>query len=203
MEIATSILSAKNALERTRIVKELNNSDTDYIHFDVMDGKFVSKKHLCIPELVRLIKLSTKKNDVHLMVEDPLKYIKQIKNLNVSNITIHVEINQALRGIIDYIKESNINVGLALDLDTNVDYIKPYLNKIDLVLIMTVKAGKGGQVFQTKALEKIKKIPSNIKIEIDGGVNDKTVEYVKKADIIVSGSYILSDIENNIKNLRQ
>jgi len=203
MKIATSILSAKSFKEKLGVIEKLNSSDTDYIHFDVMDGKFVSNKSLCIPELVKLIKASTKKNEVHLMVENPMKYIEQIKNLNVDRIIVHVEINQALNKIIDYIKSNNINVGLAIDLNTNIDYVKPYLKKIDLLLIMSVKAGKGGQQFQTQVLDKIKKIPDNIKLEFDGGINDETVKFIKFADTAVSGTYILENIEENIRKLKR
>ena len=83
MKVAVSILSTKNSKERELVVENLNKSNADYIHFDVMDAKFVPNKSLCIPELVKLIKKSKKKNDVHLMVEDPMKYIDQIKKLDV------------------------------------------------------------------------------------------------------------------------
>ena len=203
MEIAVSILSIKESKAREKMVAELNNSNCDYIHFDVADGKFVPTKSLCLPELVKLIKLSKKKNDVHLMVDDPIKYIEQIKNLNVDTITIHVEINQALKGIIEYIKKLHIKVGLAVDLNTDISAIKPYEKMIDRVLIMTVKAGKGGQKFEIKALEKLKKINSNLEIEIDGGINDTTVNYVNGVDVIVSGSYVLQDIKKNIDILKR
>ena len=203
MEIATSFLTAKTAKEREEIVKKLNNSTTDYIHFDVADGKFVLTKNLCIPELVKLLKLSKKKNDVHLMVEDPIKYIEQIIKLNVQNITIHLEINQALNKILDYIKANNINAGLAVDINTNIDYAKPYFKKIDLLLLMTVKAGAGGQKFEERVLEKVRKIPTNIKLEFDGGINDQTIGLVNFGDIVVSGSYILKNIDENIENLRK
>ena len=202
MRVAVSILTVKGAKAREEIIKELNNSNCDYIHFDVADGKFVPDKSLCLPELVKLLKLSTKKNDVHLMVEDPIKYIEQIKNLNVDTITIHVEINKALRGIIDYIKKSNIKVGLAVDLNTNINAIKPYEKMIDRVLIMTVKAGKGGQSFEMKALEKLKKVSKGLEIELDGGINDVTIKQIFNADIVVSGSYVLKDIQNNIMILK-
>ena len=202
MQLAVSFFSLKTAKERMTIIKKLNKSTADYIHFDVTDGNFVKSKYLCLPELVKLLKASKKKNDVHLMVEDPMKYIEHIKNLNVDAITIHVEINQALKKIIETIKGSNIKVGLAVDLDTNIDTIKPYFKMIDRVLIMSVKAGKGGQEFQPKVLEKVKSIPNNIEIEIDGGINGNTINYVKEADIVVSGSYIMKDIEHNIDNLR-
>ena len=202
MKVAVSILSTKDAKERIEVVNKLNASTCDYIHFDVMDGEFVSKKSLCIPELVKLIKLSKKKNDVHLMVKNPLKYIEQIKNLNVDNITIHVEINEALTKILEYIKLNNIKAGLAIDLNTSIDTIKPYLKLLDRVLIMSVKAGSGGQEFNPQVLEKLKKIPSNIEVELDGGINENTIHLVSNVDIVVSGSYILKDIENNIEILK-
>lgn len=203
MQVSVSIFSKKTSKERIDVINKLNSSNADFIHFDVADGKFVESKYLCIPELVKLLKLSKKKNDVHLMVEDPIKYIEQIKNLNVDTITIHVEINKALMSLIETIKKSNIKVGLAVDLDTSIDSIKPYLKLIDRVLIMSVKAGKGGQEFQPKVLEKIKKIPNNIEVEIDGGINDEAIKYLNGVDIAVSGVYALEDIEKNIEILKK
>lgn len=201
MEIAASFLSVKN--KRIEIVNKLNDSNVDYIHFDVMDGKFVKEKNLCIPELVKLLKLSKKKNDVHLMVNNPIKYISQIKNLDINQIIVHVEIGESIFDIINYIKKCNIKVGLAVDLNTDINFIKPYLDKIDTILLMSVKAGYGAQDFNPIVLEKLNEIPSNIKIEIDGGINDTTIKYVKDADIIVSGSYLMKDIENNLIKLKK
>lgn len=196
MQVAVSIFNLKTPKERVDVINKLNSSSADFIHFDVADGKFVPTKYLCIPELVKLIKLSTKKNDIHLMVEDPIKYIDQIKKLNIDTITIHVEINKALKNILETIRKNNIKVGLAIDLDTNIDTIKPYLKMIDRVLIMSVKAGKGGQEFQPKIVEKLKRLPGNIEVEVDGGINDKTIAYVKDVDIVVSGTYALRDTRN-------
>ncbi len=195
MQVSVSIFNLNKAQDRIDAINKLNSSNADYIHFDVADGKFVESKYLCIPELVKLLKLSKKKNDVHLMVENPIKYIEQIKKLNVDTITIHAEINQALRSIIETIKKNNIKVGLAIDLDTSIDAIKPYIKMIDRVLIMSVKAGKGGQEFQPKVLEKIKRIPGDIEVEIDGGINDETIKYVKDVDIVVSGTYALNNLD--------
>ena len=195
MQVSVSIFNLNKAQDRIDAINKLNSSNADYIHFDVADGKFVESKYLCIPELVKLLKLSKKKNDVHLMVENPIKYIEQIKNLNVDTITIHAEINQALRSIIETIKKNNIKVGLAIDLDTSIDAIKPYIKMIDRVLIMSVKAGKGGQEFQPKVLDKIKKIPGNIEVEVDGGINEETIKYIKDVDIAVSGTYALNNLD--------
>lgn len=203
MKIATSIL---NANDRVKVINELNNSLTDYIHFDVMDGNFVSDYQLPIPELRNLIQISKKKNDVHLMVEHPLAYIDAIKDLPIEQIAVHVEIEDNLKEIFTLLKENNIKCSLAVDLDTDIKKVTPYLPFIDTILIMTVKAGKGGQVFSPSALEKMSFIPDNINIELDGGINNLTVKKLNGSrfpDILVSGSYILKDIENNIKVLKQ
>lgn len=203
MKIATSIL---NANDRVKVINELNNSLTDYIHFDVMDGNFVSDYQLPVFELRNLIQISKKKNDVHLMVEHPLAYIDAIKDLPIEQIAVHVEIEDNLKEIFTLLKENNIKCSLAVDLDTDIKKVTPYLPFIDTILIMTVKAGKGGQVFSPSALEKMSFIPDNINIELDGGINNLTVKKLNGSrfpDILVSGSYILKDIENNIKVLKQ
>lgn len=203
MKIATSIL---NANDRVKVINELNNSLTDYIHFDVMDGNFVSDYQLPVTELRNLIQISKKKNDVHLMVEHPLAYIDAIKDLPIEQIAVHVEIEDNLKEIFTLLKENNIKCSLAVDLDTDIKKVTPYLPFIDTILIMTVKAGKGGQVFSPSALEKMSFIPDNINIELDGGINNLTVKKLNGSrfpDILVSGSYILKDIENNIKVLKQ
>ena len=203
MKIATSIL---NANDRVKVINELNNSLTDYIHFDVMDGNFVSDYQLPVPELRNLIQISKKKNDVHLMVEHPLAYIDAIKDLPIEQIAVHVEIEDNLKEIFTLLKENNIKCSLAVDLDTDIKKVTPYLPFIDTILIMTVKAGKGGQVFSPSALEKMSFIPDNINIELDGGINNLTVKKLNGSrfpDILVSGSYILKDIEKNIKVLKQ
>lgn len=203
MKIATSIL---NANDRVKVINELNNSLTDYIHFDVMDGNFVSDYQLPVTELRNLIQISKKKNDVHLMVEHPLAYIDAIKDLPIEQIAIHVEIEDNLKEIFTLLKENNIKCSLAVDLDTDIKKVTPYLPFIDTILIMTVKAGKGGQAFSPSALEKMYCIPDNINIELDGGINNLTVKKLNGSrlpDILVSGSYVLKDIENNIKVLKQ
>lgn len=199
MEISTSIL---NALDREKTILELNASKTDYIHFDVMDGIFVSNEQFKVEELIKLLKLSTKKNDVHLMVQEPLKYIEKIKDLNIDYITVHVEINN-IEETLKVIKKNNIKCGLAVDLNTDINLVKPYLNLIDLVLIMSVKAGYGGQKFDPKVLTKISNIPSNIKVEVDGGIDAETILLLNNIDIAVSGTYVLENISENIEKLKR
>jgi ribulose-phosphate 3-epimerase len=203
MKIATSIL---NANDRVKVINELNNSLTDYIHFDVMDGNFVNDYQLPVTELRNLIQISKKKNDVHLMVEHPLAYINAIKDLPIEQIAVHVEIEDNLKEIFTLLKENNIKCSLAVDLDTDIKKVTPYLPFIDTILIMTVKAGKGGQAFSPSALEKMYCISDNINIELDGGINNLTIKKLNGSrlpDILVSGSYVLKDIENNIKVLKQ
>lgn len=183
-------------------IKEINNTNADYIHFDVMDGKFVERKNLKIKELKNLLSISKKKNDVHLMVKKPNKYIRSLKKYNTDYITVHFEIKNLDKTIIK-IKKQNKKVGIAINPETNIEKIYPYLNKIDLVLIMGVHPGKSGQKYLKETTDKINKLKEeiknkklNTKIEIDGGINEETLNEVVNADIVVSASYILNDFSN-------
>ena len=137
MEVSTSFLSDK---DYKKTILELNKTNTDYIHFDVMDGKFVDNKNLSIKELTAYLDLSTKKNDIHFMVNDPLKYIEKIYLYNIDYVTIHYEIKN-LDKVIDKIKEYGLKVGLSLKPNTDVKEIYKYLDKINMVLIMSVEPG--------------------------------------------------------------
>ena len=198
-EVSVSFLSKINYKE---IIEKLNKTNCDYIHFDVMDGIFVPNKNLTCHELKKYLKLSSKKNDIHLMVEKPLKYLKAIKKYNVSYVTIHYEIKDYLK-YIDIIKDFGFKVGISIKPDTKVESIFPILDKIDLVLIMSVEPGASGQSFikETKdkllALRKeITKRGLNTKISVDGGINDKTLKFVDNSDILVSASYVIKDFAN-------
>ena len=140
----------------------------------------------------------TKRLDVHLMVKNPLKDINYYAALNTEYITVHSELEKVDK-YLDLIKEYGIKCGLAVNPETDISLIMPYLSKVDLILIMSVHPGKGGQEFiddTTKKILKLKKIlvskRLNVKIEVDGGVNDKTISRAYFADILVSGSYVLS-----------
>lgn len=192
MELSVSILNSKDKIE---MIKRLNNTNISYIHLDVMDGNFVSQIALPPKEIVPLAKVSDKKLDIHLMVENPLEYLEEIKKLSsVAYVTIHLEINKNLPEIIRTIKSSGFKVGLSIKPTTPIDKLNPYLKDIDLVLLMTVEPGLGGQPFlpvSTIRLKELKKIlPSTVKIEVDGGINDETISQVSLADIAVVGSYI-------------
>ena len=183
MEISTSILNAENRYE---CVKELNQTKTTYIHLDVMDGVFVEDKQLnTIEELKQINQISEKKLDIHLMVENPVEYIEKLNNMNIEYITFHIETKQDIKQIISKIKEYGYKVGICLNPNTSIQNLNQYLNQIDLVLIMSVEPGKGGQEFIPETLEKINKLNKiikennyQIKIEVDGGIKDYNIKKV-------------------------
>ena len=198
-EVSTSFLKEGNYKE---FINKLNNSNTDYIHFDVMDGIFVNNKNLSPKELTKYINQSTKKNDIHLMVKNPEKYIKQIKTLNINNITIHREIPD-YKDVINLIKSYGIKPGLAINPETEINDIKRDLKDISLVLIMGVHPGKSGQQYipnTTNKINKLKEIKEkenlNFKISVDGGVKEEILPHLNNTDIIVSASYILDNLDN-------
>ena len=207
MELSVSILGIKN--ETKEKINELNKLKVDYLHIDVMDGKFVPNKNNDYELLNESLKENKKNLDVHLMVEDVYEYVIKYKELNPSYITFHYEINDNINRIIKLIKDNNIKVGISIKPSTDVALLIPYLDKIDLVLIMTVEPGFGGQKFIDMS-EKIKDLIQlrknynySFKIEVDGGINNETIKQVEDVDIIVVGSFITSsnDYENQINKL--
>ena len=205
MEVSTSFLSDK---DYKKTILELNMTNTDYIHFDVMDGKFVENKNLSIKELITYLDLSTKKNDIHFMVNNPLKYIEKIYLYNIDYVTVHYEIKN-LDKVIDKIKEYGLKVGVSLKPSTDVKEIFPYLDKINMVLIMSVVPGKSGQTFIEDSIDRVNELKEEIikrkvstKIEIDGGINDSVIDKLSNVDIVVSASYILNDY-NNIDKIKR
>ena len=206
IKIATSILSSKN---RKECIEKLNKTDTDYIHIDVMDNIFVPNYQLPIEEVNELGKNSKKPLDVHLMVENPESFIKNIAINNIKSITIHLEINKNINNLIELIKKYNYQVGIAIKQNTDINKIDKYINLIDKVIIMSVEPGFGGQTFIDSSVDKIKSIRSkrkNIIIEVDGGINNETIKKISNdADIAVVGSYIINNNDyqeaiNSLKN---
>ena len=206
MKIATSILASN---DRITSIKLLNNTDTDYIHIDVMDNKFVPNLQLPINEVNQLNKYTKKPFDIHLMVENPFKYIENINLSNTTCITIHIEIEKDIEKLIKLIKSKKLEVGLAIKPNTNLELIDKYINKIDKTIVMSVEPGFGGQKFIENSIERIKEIRKKRKdiiIEVDGGINIETVNKVKNlVDIAVVGSYITNSDDynkaiNNLKN---
>ena len=174
------------------------------IQVDVLDGKFVKNKSLMAKDLKK-IKVK-KKIEFHLMIRNPERYIDEYMNLNPYSIVFHVESTTKVNELINTIRSRNIKVGIAINPETRIEKIIPYLFKIDSVLIMTVHPGYYGSKFIKSALEKIRTIRTKTKIpiEVDGHIDNKTKELVRKAgaNILVSGSYIFkNDPVKSYKNL--
>lgn len=198
MEFSVSILGIKDNVNNR--IDELNKLNIDYLHVDVMDGKFVPNVTDNYEEVCNKLKNNTKKLDIHLMTCDVKEYIERYKELKPDYITFHYEVNENINSIINLLKEHNIKVGIALKPATDPLMILPYIENIDLVLVMTVEPGKGGQKFMEAMTRKISELQEirknghlNFKIEVDGGINDKTINLVEDVDISVVGSYITSN----------
>ena len=204
MKLSVSILNANN---RKETIKILNNTDISYFHIDVMDGNFVSQVSLPVEETLELSKISNKKLDIHLMHSSPLSYIERIKDLkNIKYITIHLEIEENIQNTLNKIKEYGFKRGISIKPNTDINKLIPYLNDIDLILIMTVEPGLGGQPFLENSPTRIKEIKNlikdkNILLEVDGGINDKTIKLLKDVDIAVVGSYITTS-DNMIEKVK-
>lgn len=208
-KVSASILSV-NDLNDT--IKELNTLDIDYIHLDIMDGKFVPNTSFTYNQIKKIIEVSEKPFDVHLMVRDVEDYIYHYAMLNTEYITFHYEVLKDLK-IIKKIKNYGIKCGISVKPSTDIELIYELLPYIDMVLIMSVEPGRGGQKFIDNSLNKIKKLKDYIKknnlnviISVDGGINNNTgVNCVKNgADMLVVGSALINsnDKENFIKELK-
>lgn len=208
MEISASFLSIKEDLKNN--IKKLDNSNIDYLHLDIMDNIFVPNITWSVEEIESLLDGTKSKKDVHLMVKDVIKYIDDYSKLNPKFITFHFEAVDNVIEIINYIKEKNIKVGLSIKPNTNVEEITDYLSLIDLVLVMSVEPGFGGQAFIPDSLNKIEELYNirkdnnyNYLIEVDGGINSSNIKELNKCDIVVVGSFITnsSDYNNAISEL--
>lgn len=208
-KVSASILSV-NDLDNT--IKELNTLDIDYIHLDIMDGNFVPNTSFTYDQIKKIIEVSEKPFDVHLMVRDVEDYIYHYAMLNTEYITFHYEVLKDLK-IIKKIKNYGIKCGISVKPSTDIELIYELLPYIDMVLIMSVEPGRGGQKFIDNSLNKIKKLKDYIKknnlnviISVDGGINNNTgVNCVKNgADMLVVGSALINsnDKENFIKELK-
>lgn len=188
MKLACSYLSS---LDKEKTIKEFNLSSCDYIHLDVMDGKFVNNQTLEYNKLKYYFENNKKPLDIHLMVKDVKLYTDLYSLLNPEFIIFHLEIGNTLE-LINYVKEKGIKVGLSIKPDTEVNELIPYINLIDMVLIMSVEPGKGGQEFNSSVLSKIQEIRNlnkEITISIDGGINKDNIHLIN-TDMVVVGSYV-------------
>ena len=194
--LSTSILSIKdNLIDNIKIIDE----KTDYIHIDIMDGIFVNNNTWDINTVKLLTEGHKKPLDVHLMVSDVKKYIDDFSLLKPEYITIHLESTNKIDEVIEYIKNKGIKVGLSIKPSTDVSKLYPFLKKVELILIMSVELGFGGQKFLDSATIKIDRLKElrtlyeyKYKIEVDGGVNLETLNKCINSDLFVVGSYITS-----------
>lgn len=193
MKVSVSVLSCKDI---DYVISKLSFTEADYIHLDFIDNSFV--KGVKIP-FRKIKKISSHKRfDVHLMTSKLKKWIKKFATLNCEYITFHVEATKDIEKYINLINSFNIKAGLAINPDTDIKVLEPYLDKIDLILVMSVNPGYGGQPFMDSTEDKVKALKKLIKkrdiiISVDGGINNETIKKVKDSvDMVVSGYYVTS-----------
>ena len=207
--VAPSILSADFAnLEKE--IKAVAQAGADWIHVDVMDGHFVPNLTIGVPVVKSLKKVSPLPLDVHLMIEKPERYVEQFVKAGADYLTIHVEATQDVEGTLRKIRELGAKAGITLRPRTSVDEVIPLLPLCDLVLVMTVEPGFGGQSFMHDQVPKITRLRQEITskklnclIEVDGGINTETAKLCAEADVYVAGNYVFGqDYQTAITKLK-
>lgn len=200
MKIAPSILSADFA-NMAQSIRSLNEWGADFVHCDVMDGVYVPNITFGMPMVKAIRQYTSLPLDVHLMIVNPEKYVGAFCKAGADYVTFHPEVCSDVLGAISTIKSHNVKCGLVVNADVDFDVVMPYLDKIDMLLIMTVQAGFGGQGLIENCLEKVKNANSirsekgyKYLIEVDGGVNPLNIELLKSigVDVAVAGSAVFN-----------
>ena len=198
---ASSLPAGRNMSSQIDYIARVGNFGADMYHLDVMDGKFVKNKSIDHAYVEQLREKSALLFDVHLMIENAEKIVKKYIKAGANIISLQYEAfkdENLLIKTLKTIKNSGVMAGIAIDIDTNINVLTPIMKYVDMVLVLCVKVGKGGQEFNKSAIKKIKTLRSeypDILIEADGGINDKSAPAVVRAgaDILVSGHYIYSN----------
>jgi ribulose-phosphate 3-epimerase len=207
--IAPSILSADFA-RLGEEVERLTIAGADWIHVDVMDGHFVPNLTIGAPVVKSLRPVTKLPLDVHLMIEEPLRYLEDFARAGADYLTVHVEACADVRATLTRIRELGVKPGITLRPGTSIDRVLPHLDLVDLVLIMTVEPGFGGQSFMPDQVAKIaavraaaRRLGRRVLIEVDGGVTDATATALGAADVLVAGSFIFKgEYAANITRLK-
>ena len=215
IKVAPSLLSANFACLKDDIEK-IENGKADWLHYDVMDGHFVPNISFGYSILKDVSKVTSLFLDVHLMISEPQKYVDEFIKSGANLIVFHIEAMNSkdeTLSLIHHIKEQNVQVGISIKPNTSVDEIQDYLDLLDVVLVMSVEPGFGGQSFKELAIDKIKDLALRRQekqyhylIEVDGGINETTGKQCKDAgvDVLVAGSYVFNsdDCTQRIASLK-